>query len=218
MGPTALMNVPSALYFLFDMRLLGLFWIFVYGVGVITVRHVVVFLETGDRRQRAVPIICAVSFALLVLMIYQGPALLAQWSLGPPGFSHAALFALWMGFLCTLWAAMDGVFVLYAARIHELLAMRLSDGGLVNISRQRPARRGVMIAALFGGFFTAYLVYFGGAVSTSLRQGWDGGDLLTLTFFYARLCYVFWISFEACLAVLAFRLWRLLRQAASTGR
>ena len=206
------MNVPRALYVLLDMRLLGLFWIFVYGVGVITVRHVVVFLETGRRRQRAVPIVCTVGFALLALMIYQGPALLAGWSLGPPGFSYAIVFAVWMGFLCTLWAALDGMFVLYVKRIHDLVAARLSGGG-----RPTPQRRGMIIALLFLGFFSAYLIYFLNAVSVCLRRGLDAGDLMNLTFFYARLSYVFWILFEGLLTVVTFRIWRLLRQAPAAG-
>jgi len=205
------MTWHSVYAWLFDMRVLGLAWIFVYGIAVIIVRQVVLFLETGSRQPRIVPVVGALIFAALAVTIFNGLALAGRWVAQPPVWLPSAFFAGWMGLLCTLWALLDGVFVVYVARVHELLAARVSPargaGEFLSAARRRP-----VIGLICVSLLLFYLVYFIGAISGCRRQVWDGGDLLSLTFFYARLCYVFWILFEGLLTIVVFRIWRLLRQ------
>lgn len=207
------MVLPQFIVPLLDFRVMGLCWILAYGIVLIFVRRVVILLETGHPPRRGFGLLFGVLFAGLVWVFFAAPPGILRWLDGDGGFSQRIPTLLLWGFSSAVWAGLDGVFVVYAARIYALLNTRLSprtSGSATPSVAARPFITGLPLVGLLALFF----VYHYAAASFDARHELHGYFLPELVFFFTRICGVFWVAFEGTLAVLTFRIFLLLKRAA----
>jgi hypothetical protein len=105
-------------------------------------------------------------------------------------------------FWCTLWVVLEAIIALYSWRIYLILKHKPT---------RPPNYRFTLIVLIVAPFalFLAYH-YMAWSVITSTEIG--AQQIVNLGRFYIRLCGVFWISIEWFIAIMGFRMIRLLRQ------
>jgi len=206
-----MVNVDRFVFALVDARLMAFLWIAAYGIVLVYVRRLLLVLETGRTRQRAFSAACGAVILFLGWLSFGGQSLVFRW-LGIGGVGDIPFMSLVWGFICTLWAVLDGVFVLYAMRLWSLLWSLLAHRQ-ADVGRWLFAYRRWLIGIWAGVMFGFYGIYFTHALVVFQKYRLDLGDLLTISFFFVRICGVFWVVFEGMLAVLMYQIYRLLVRA-----
>jgi len=190
-------------------NVMALFWTLAEGAILLFVRWGLASLEGRRRGQRRVVAACLALFALLVALVLGGEALLG----GPLGLDRDRnLFfyqaSLW-NFFCILWAVIEGIVVVYVARIFRRLKAAEERGAS---GRGRLPRMGVplLVLVLFG--------LFGAFEILSLRvienHQLTIPAIENLARFQVKLSGFFWILFEWVVAVLGIRAFLVFRKTA----
>jgi len=192
------------------MKIMGLFWLLAEGLIMIFVRKGVLFLETGEARQKRFLFFCIAVFAFIVILSLDKNILLNRIPGLPNNFLGGFFYGYLWNFQCVLWIIIEGVVAVNVFKGYQLLKNALNKQAY-----QPPAtlRYGPIIFYLIiltgYVFYHFYLYTLTGQHRIPLNAV---GNILT---FYIKICGIFWILIEGVIAVIAVKAFILLRRRLS---
>lgn len=188
---------------------MALFWTLLEGIILISLRWG--YLRLGNRasHQRWFVFSFGTLFALLVLLVLLGEALVQGfWDMPGVGLTLYR-WAVW-DLLCTIWVFLEGWILLLVIRIYGIL----SDGSTGKPARIGPRRgREWAIPWIMGlALFAFFAFYTWGLLGTSLRYGMAPRGIYHVAVFYVRICGILWIAFEWVVAIYGLKTYSLLKR------
>ena len=156
-------------------------------------------------------------FSLLFLLLFTGERL-CGWLLPLDRGFHRLIYrvVVW-DFVATLYALLEGVILVLACRLYQMLKLRaMGKGGPMGgygIGRAASVAIGLLTILLLAGF--GFFEY--GAVQTALVHRLKSQGILNMAFFYRLAAGWCWTFFEAALAVILIQIFLLLKQGEETS-
>lgn len=200
---------------------MALFWTMAEGVILVAMRWGYLTATRGEGRQHGFLVLSVVLLGLLGVALFGGEAILGR-ALGLDARLPCTLYrwALW-NFFCTVWVILEGCIMVYVYRLYERLNAagqpeNPAPGSWSGEEHRRRARWGIP-AVILGGLFL-FILFEAGVLCTQSRFDLDAGQVTRISLFYIRICGVFWIVFEAVVAVQGIRAYRILRRRGGRPR
>ncbi len=191
---------------------MALFWTFSELLCLFFFRRGILEAEGKNTSRPVFTAGCIAFFLLLVVLSAFG-----EWALGrfvdlSTGFyKQFYRLALWNLF-CTVWVSLEAVIFVYVIDIYRRLRSIRSSPAISNI------RSGLWIAAVLPAFISLFFFYELAVYFTMMDYGLSIASLKTISFFYVRMCGVFWILFEGGVAFTGMRIYRIIsKEAAPPG-
>lgn len=187
-------------------KLMGLFWLFAEGLIMVYVRKGLLFLETGQSRQRVFTLFCLILFAAIVAL-YAVKGLLLNLLQPSSGSLAAALYNryLW-NFICTLWVLIEGAIAIYGFRIYRLLKAPPTGYPAPGKTVYNP---GLWILCIL--FLAGFTFYHGYLYLLISRAALSGQAIINIFRFYIKACGFFWILIEWAVALIAMKIYLFLK-------
>ena len=168
------------------------------------------WLKKSQQKQMPFFGFCVTSFVLLVWILYDGADIFCRWLDAYAGLGWFYSHLLWK-FFVTLWVGIEGVCLIYAFTIYDLVKSKLIGNKFTN--EIRPILyRGWIIASFLLILFTFYSSFFFKAIHVFQKYGLTNSNLYNISSFYLRICGVFFNLIEWLIAILLFKSYVLLKK------
>lgn len=167
-------------------------------------------LKKSQRKQMAFFVFCAISFILLLWMLYDGANIFCRWLDAYAGLGWFYSHLLWK-FFVTLWVGIEGVCLIYGFRIYDLVKSRLIRNSFSN-DIYSIFHHGWITASFLFLIFTFYFFFFFNAIHVFQKYGLNNSCLCNISSFYLRICGVLFNIIEWLIAILLFRGYLLLKK------
>lgn len=148
----------------------------------------------------------------LAIIAFGGTTIASQFAvMKSPLFFHFYRCAQWH-FFCTFWVVLEGVIMVYIFRIYMMIKHALIRNGPKRISPQRLTVSARMaVAVLVSCALLFLMLYEYQTVDLIKTARFQYHQINMLSFFYMKICGIFWVVFDGGVAVLGYKTYALLK-------
>ena len=184
---------------------MAFFTIFAEGIFIIALVNILDQLKVPSQK-RLKTIIPSILFFLLFILLFLGEYICGFIVRFDRGYNLLTYRVVVWDFLATLYALLEGIICILAARIYLLLKKGTKLPDTMNLDNPAIPKLTYRIGMMIAVFIMVFYLFEYSAITTALHNRFAGSGILSMARFYRIIMGWFWTAFEAVLAVILIKI------------